>query len=62
MKTRWDKTYWVGWGGNGPHMSNITTEEGDRVMPELFLYKKDALKYFTRVVKVKLVPAGGADK
>ncbi len=57
MKTRWDKTYWVGWGGNGPHIGNVCTDEGDIKLPELFVRKKDALKYFTRVVKVKLVKA-----
>ncbi len=35
-KTRWDKTYWVGWGGNGPHIP----ESG---MPELFTRKSCSL-------------------
>lgn len=51
-----DKTYWVGWYKDGPHISSICTTEGDNLqLPELFIKKCDALKYFEDVRKVKLV-------
>lgn len=55
-KTRWEKTYWTGFFRDGPHISNVTTDEGnDLKLPELFVKKEHALKYYTDVRKVKLV-------
>ncbi len=55
-KTRWERTYWTGYFKDGPHISSISTEEGnDLKLPELFVKKSHALKYFEEVRKVRLV-------
>ncbi len=55
-KTRWDKTYWTGFFKDGPHICNVATEEGNNMkLPDLFVRKSHAIKYYKDVRKVKLV-------
>lgn len=53
---RSEKTYYCGWFKDGPHISSISTDEGNSLkLPELFVKKAHALKYFQDVRKVKIV-------
>ena len=52
---RIDKTYWVGWFKDGPFQILVVNEEGEFKMPELFTTKKNALKYYDDVRKVRIV-------
>lgn len=54
-KTRWERTYWTGFFRDGPHITNVYTDDGDVKLPELFVKKEHALKYYTEVRKVRLV-------
>jgi len=56
-KNRWEKSYWIGIFRDGPHQSLVTTEDGkDLKLPELFVKKSHALKYYEEVCEVVLVP------
>ena len=60
-KTRWEKTYWTGIFRDGPHQTNVSTDDGNNLkLPELFVTKRHALKYYEDVCEVMLVPAAHA--